>query len=165
MDFSAVYERYVQDVYRFSLYLSGNKALAEDLTAETFVHAFWGPSDLRVDTVKAYLLRIARNLYRNAAARERRAVPIDEIPEQVEQTPSPERTAADRQALSNALKAIQKLPDRQREALVLAIGGDLGYEQIAAIVGCSVAAVKVRIHRARLQLKEELKIEEKPWIT
>ncbi len=163
MDFSEVYQRYVQDVYRFSLYLSGNKALAEDLTAETFVHAFWGPSHVRVDTVKAYLLAIARNLYRNAMARERRAVPIDKIPEQAQPAPSPEQTAADRQELSNALGAIQKLPDQQREALVLAIGGDLRYEQIAAILGCSVAAIKVRIHRARLQLKQELEREEKPW--
>jgi len=165
MDFSAVYERYVQDVYRFSLYLSGNQTLAEDITSETFVHAFWGPSDLRVDTVKAYLLRIARNLYRNVIARERRAVSIDDIPEQMQSAPSPEQTTEDRQTLSNVLKAIQKLPEQQREALVLAIDRELRYEQIAAILGCSVAAVKVRIHRARLQLKAELEIEEKPWTT
>jgi RNA polymerase sigma-70 factor, ECF subfamily len=165
MDFSEVYQRYVHDVHRFSLYLSGNRALADDLTSETFVHAFWGASDLRVDTVKAYLLAIARNLYRNAMDRERRAVPMDKMPEPVDATPSPEQTAVDREALSNVLQAIQKLPDLQRDALVLAIGQDLRYEQIAAILGCSVAAVKVRIHRARLQLKQELEPKENPWTT
>jgi len=165
MDFSEVYQRYVHDVHRFSLFISGDPALADDLTAETFVHAFWGASDLRVDTVKAYLLAIARNLYRNVMARERRAVPIDKMPEPAAPNPSPERSALGRQALSNTLRAIQKLPDQQREALVLAIDQDLRYEQIAAILGCSVAAVKVRIHRARLQLKRDLEYKEKTWTT
>lgn len=71
----------------------------------------------------------------------------------------------DRQKLSNTLRAIQKLPEPQREALVLATDPDLHYEQIAAILNCSVAAVKVRIHRARVQLKAELELKEKPWTT
>ena len=65
MDFSEIYERYARDVHRFSLYLSGNYALAEDLTAETFVRALCAPPDLHVDTMKAYLLAIARNLHRD----------------------------------------------------------------------------------------------------
>ena len=165
MDFSEVYQRYVQDVHRFSLYLSGDRALADDLTAETFVHAFWGARDLRVDTVKAYLLAIARNLYRNVRTRERRAVQIDAVPEPSSAAPNPEQAAADRQKLSNTLRAMQKLPEPQREALVLAADQDLRYEQIAVILNCSVAAVKVRIHRARLQLKAELETKEKPWTT
>jgi RNA polymerase sigma-70 factor (ECF subfamily) len=58
--------------------------------------------------------------------------------------------------VDSVLRAIQRLPKSQREALVLAIDGDLQYEQIAVILGCSLAAVKVRIHRARLQLKADL---------
>jgi RNA polymerase sigma-70 factor, ECF subfamily len=165
MDFSEIYQRYVHDVHRFSLYLSGDPALADDLTAETFVHAFWGARDLRVGTVKAYLLAIARNLYRNVRTRERRAVQIDAIPEPSTAGPNPEQSAMDRQKLSNILRAMQKLPEPQREALVLATDPDLRYEQIAVILNCSVAAVKVRIHRARLQLKAELDTKEKPWTT
>jgi RNA polymerase sigma-70 factor (ECF subfamily) len=165
MDFAEVYQRYVHDVHRFSLYLSGDPALADDLTAETFVHAFWGARDLRVGTVKAYLLAIARNLYRNVRTRERRAIQMDAIPEPSEAASNPERSAMDRQKLSNTLRAMQKLPEPQREALVLATDPDLRYEQIAVILNCSVAAVKVRVHRARVQLKAELGLKEKPWTT
>jgi RNA polymerase sigma-70 factor (ECF subfamily) len=165
MDFSDVYNRYVRDVQRFSLYLSGNSVLAEDLTAETFVHAFCGPSDLRVDTVKAYLFAIARNLYRDETARRHRLVSMEEAPEPADPAPGQDQTAAGRQTLSSVLRAIQRLPERQREALVLAVDQDLRYEQIAAILGCSVAAVKVRIHRARLQLRSELEAEEHTWKT
>jgi len=75
MDFSEIYRRYAPHVHRFSIYLSGNPARAEDLAAETFVHALCGRTSLRVDTVKAYLFGIARNLYRDLIERQRRLVP------------------------------------------------------------------------------------------
>jgi RNA polymerase sigma-70 factor (ECF subfamily) len=165
MDFSEIYKRYAHDVHRFSLYLSGNYALAEDLTAETFVHAMCGPTALRVDSVKAYLFAIARNLFRDVVDRQRRLVAVSEAPEEADPAPSPARTAEDRQTLAVVLKAIQRLPDQQREALVLSVDKDLRYDQIGAILGCSVAAVKVRIHRARLQLKSELEGQERAWKT
>jgi len=77
VDFSELYERYARDVHRFALFLSGDRALAEDLTSETFVRAFVGRDDLRVDTVKAYLLAIARNLHRDVRRREPDARRLD----------------------------------------------------------------------------------------
>jgi len=165
MDFAEIYERYAGDVHRFSLYLSGNYALAEDLTAETFVHAFCGPADLRVDTVKAYLLAIARNLHRDFVSRQSRLSPMSEATEGRNPAPSPERAAGDRQTLEAVLHAIQRLPEPQRDALVLSVDEDLRYDQIGAILGCSVAAVKVRIHRARLQLRLDLAAQERTWKT
>jgi RNA polymerase sigma-70 factor, ECF subfamily len=165
MDFSEIYERYSGDVHRFALYLSGNYALAEDLTSETFVHALCARSDLRVGTVKAYLFAIARNLYRDFTARQRRLVSSDELPERHDPEAGPDLSAEEREAFLNVLRAIQRLPELQREALVLAIDGELSYEQIAVVLGCSVGAVKVRVHRARLNLKAELEKKEKAWKT
>jgi RNA polymerase sigma-70 factor (ECF subfamily) len=165
MNFPEVYERYARDVHRFALYLCGNQALAEDLAAETFVHAFCGGGEIRVGTVKAYLFAIARNLYRDFLARERRLAPIADVPEAIDPAPGPDVAASERQTFLALLRAIQRLPEPQREALVLATDQDLNYEQIAAIVGCSVAAVKVRIHRARFKLKRELDAKEYTWKT
>ena len=97
MDFSEIYERYARDVHRFCLYLSGNYALAEDLTAETFVRALCAPPDLHVDTVKAYLLAIARNLHRDVVSHNRRLTPMSEATEGTNPAPSPECVAAGRQ--------------------------------------------------------------------
>ena len=72
----------------------------------------------------------------------------DELPEREDPLPTPDLAAEDRETFSNVLRAIQRLPDPEREALVLAVDQDLNYDQIALILGCSVAAVKVRIHRA-----------------
>jgi RNA polymerase sigma-70 factor (ECF subfamily) len=161
MDFSEIYRQYARDVHRFSVYLSGDPALAEDLTAETFVHALCGFANLRVDTVKAYLFAIARNLYRDLLRRQRRLVTISDVPERADPAPSPEHLVKNRQTFSAVLEAIQRLPEPQREALVLSLDEDLRYEQVGAILGCSVAAVKVRIHRARMQLKSDLAAQER----
>src|ERR1700674_1597160 len=62
-DFSALYKKYAPDVFRFALYLSGDRSQAEDLTSETFVRAWTSPEAIEVATVKAYLFTIARNLF------------------------------------------------------------------------------------------------------
>ena len=63
LTFDHIYQTYFQDVYRFTLWLSRNPSLADDLTSETFVRA-WGRRDrLCTETLKAYLLAIARNLF------------------------------------------------------------------------------------------------------
>jgi RNA polymerase sigma-70 factor (ECF subfamily) len=163
MDFAGIYEHYARDVHRFAVYLCGNHTLAQDLTSETFVRALCGRSDLRLGTVKAYLFAIARNLYRDLLASERRMVSSNDISSRADPVPGPDSSAAGREMFSNVLRLIQKLPEAEREALVLAVDEDLSYEQIALIVGCSVAAVKVRIHRARLRLKSELTKQEQIW--
>jgi RNA polymerase sigma-70 factor (ECF subfamily) len=62
-DFSTLYKKYAPDVFRFALYLSGNRGQAEDITSETFVRAWTSPETIKVATVKAYLFTIARNLF------------------------------------------------------------------------------------------------------
>ena len=156
MNFSELYGRYAQDVHRFALYLCGDQSLAEDLTSETFVRALCGPTDLRLGTVKAYLFAITRNLYRDSVAKLGRTVAAGSLPERYDPRPGPEVSAQGRQELQNTLRVIQKLPEQQREALLLALDGDMSYEEIGRILGCSLPAVKVRIHRARLALKAGL---------
>jgi RNA polymerase sigma-70 factor (ECF subfamily) len=160
MDFSGLYTRYARDVHRFAVWLSGDPVFAEDLTAETFVHALCASTPLRLDTVKAYLFAITHNLYQDFTERQRRLRSMGGVHEPADPAPSTQSIMENRQAVDKVLQAIQRLPKPLREALVLAIDGDLRYEQIAAILGCSVGAVKVRIHRARLQLKADLGAQE-----
>jgi RNA polymerase sigma-70 factor (ECF subfamily) len=56
--------RHASDVYRVALWMCGNEAEAEDVTAETFARAWVGVDDLRFETAKAYHLTIARTLVR-----------------------------------------------------------------------------------------------------
>lgn len=70
-DFHTLYERHAPDVLRFALYLSGNRAEAEDLAAEAFARAWTATDPIRTATVKAHLFAIVRNLVRERARRQR----------------------------------------------------------------------------------------------
>ena len=76
-DFHDIYERYARDVHRFALYLSGDPALADDITAESFVRLWTAPGEIQMPTVKSCLLAIARNLYLTGQRRRRRETELD----------------------------------------------------------------------------------------
>lgn len=150
IDFSSLYEKYVADVFRFALYLSGNRSDAEDITSETFVRAWTSQDSIRVETVKGYLFTIARNLFlkgiRDSSRRRKlRADVTDSQPsayEQVEQ----------RVELRAVLKAVQDLPESDRAALIMRTFDELPYREIARVLNISEVTAKVKVHRARASL-------------
>ena len=151
-DFSALYKKYAADVFRFALYLSGNRADAEDITSETFVRVWTSPEPVRLATVKGYLFTIARNLFLQGLRRRSRQVALEE------DLPDPragQETRVEQQAeLQAALAALQRLPESDRAALLMRAFEEMPYEEIARVLGISLAAVKVKIHRARLALSK-----------
>jgi RNA polymerase sigma-70 factor (ECF subfamily) len=144
-----LYQRYAADVYRFALFLSGNRSEAEDITSETFVRLWTAPGEIRLATVKAYLLTIARHLYLDGRRTQARLTDLD--PE----LPSHARTAEDRAAarseVARVRQAIRHLPEEDRTALMMRANG-VSYEEIARALQASVGAIKVRVHRARKRL-------------
>jgi RNA polymerase sigma-70 factor (ECF subfamily) len=161
VDFHSVFERHSRDVYRFALYLSGDPALAEEITQETFVRAWVVPGEIRGGTVKAYLLTIARNLYRAERKRTARQAALDGS--LADPKPGPEAMAWGRIGLAVVLEALQALPELDRAALLMHAQDGLSYAAIAAALGLSVPAVKVRVHRARIKLREQCGMrEDKP---
>ena len=83
--FHELYEKYARDVYRFALYLSGDAALADDVTSETFIRVWSSPEPVRLATVKGYLLTIARNLCRMERRRSVRRQSLEEtIPDRAQ---------------------------------------------------------------------------------
>jgi RNA polymerase sigma factor (sigma-70 family) len=149
--FGELYERHYPHVYRFALFLTGDHSRAEDLAADTFVRAWIARGRIRQETVRAYLLTITRNLYRDAL-RSRPAqefIPFDDSivdrSTQVETRPS-----AGLHFLRQRLKFVAK---GDRRALLLYVVKEMTYEEVAQTLGVSVGAVKSRIWRARDALK------------
>ena len=151
VDFHSLFERYSQDLYRFALYLSGDPSLAEEIAQETFVRLWVMAGEIREGTVKAYLLTIARNLCLTEKKRAARQVILDgELPDP---KPGPEAEALGRLELEAVLNALQSLPEVDRAALLMHVQEGLPYAAIASALGLSTAAVKVRVHRARIKLR------------
>jgi RNA polymerase sigma-70 factor, ECF subfamily len=153
--FHDLYESYSRDVYRFALYLSGDPALADDITSETFVRVWSSPEPIRLATVKAYLLTIARNLWLMERRRHLRRQAVDEANETLPDTgPSLLRKVEVKDELSRVLRALQEFPEVDRTALLMRADEGLPYEEIAVALGLPIATVKVKVHRARLRLAQ-----------
>jgi RNA polymerase sigma-70 factor (ECF subfamily) len=152
--FGDLYRRYGPDVYRYAFYLSGNAALAEDIASETFLRIWTSERPLHLASVKAYLLAIARNLYLHEVRRRGR---ITELAPETLPDSSFTRDAESRAELRAVLNELQQWPEASRSALLLRAVDGLPYEEIAAMLGISLSAAKVKVHRARLRLAERLK--------
>ena len=149
-DFQYLYETYLTDVYRFSYWLCGDAVDAEDITSETFLRAWTYRANIRTETMKAYLLSIARNLYLERLRKHRLHAELsDGMPDPV---PGPEVRSEDRDDLLRIRKALQKLTEEDRAAFILRVEHELPYEEIARILQLSLSAVKVKVHRVRLKL-------------
>jgi len=149
-DFHALYGRYARDVHRFAVYLSGDPALADDITSETFLRAWTSVEPIREATVKAYLFTIARNLYLHELRKRARQAELKEsLPSSL---PGQHEQAEQRNALGVVLRALRQLPELDRAALLMRTQDGFSYEEIAQALRLSLSAAKVKVHRARLKL-------------
>lgn len=162
-----LFETYADPIYRLAIQLLGDPAAAEDVVQETFISAithresFEGRSKL-----SSWLYRIAYN----AAIGRLRARQTEPLPEEepddespapmphslVDWNLTPEQLHQDSEAAEVLQKAILKLPMKYRVVFFLRDMEDQSTEQTAEVLGLTETAVKVRLHRARLALREEL---------
>lgn len=152
VDLSGLFKKYAPDVFRFAFYLCGNRQEAEDITSETFVRAWTSPEPIEAATVKAYLFTIARNLFLQELRKTSRNTGLNDQLRDLQ--PSPQDQAEHKQELHRVLARLQKLPEIDRSAMLMRALEDLPYEEIARALKISVAAAKVKVHRARLVLAE-----------
>jgi RNA polymerase sigma-70 factor (ECF subfamily) len=68
-------------------------------------------------------------------------------------------TDQEQPALENLRSAIEHLPPRDREAIKLVLWDELSHGEAAQVLGCSVNALSVRLHRARTRLQQELGVQ------
>jgi RNA polymerase sigma-70 factor (ECF subfamily) len=126
-DIGDLYRKHGADVFRFVLYLSGNRADAEDITSETFVRAWTSPSPIRMDTVKGYLFTIARRLFLQGRRGASRHVQLSE--ELRDPGMSPHAQVEQSSELNAALASLQTLSEIDRAALLMRAHDELSYER------------------------------------
>lgn len=150
ISFQKIYRKYSKDVYKFAFYLSGNADDAKDICSECFIRIWTSKDTIELDTVKAYLFTIARNLYLQKVRNQKTNIDIDT--NTLDPKPRPDKISEDRSELQKILEAMQKLPEIDRMALLMKAHDGLSYQDISRVLGLSVSAIKVKIHRARLKL-------------
>ncbi|MBL8210936.1 MAG: sigma-70 family RNA polymerase sigma factor [Bryobacterales bacterium] len=163
--FSLLVDRHQDAVFRHACYCCAQRQDAEDVLQETFLAALRSAGQFRAEaSCRTWLLRIARN----AALRRRAGAAAVVNPEDSGALESlalragwgaanPESLALLAENHELLDRALAALPHDEREVLLLRHWEDLSGEDIAALLGLSLAAVKSRLHRARVRLAAKLR--------
>lgn len=168
--FAELVDKYKQPVVNLVGRMLHDPTEAEDVAQNVFVQVYKSAPRYQVASrFSTWLFTIARNLCLNEIRRRARH-PADSIDvPHPEQEGQPARQFEDKGASSppDALlqqelerkvqEALEALPENQRAAILLCRQGELSYEDIAEVLGCSVSATKSLIHRGRETLKQRLK--------
>jgi RNA polymerase sigma-70 factor (ECF subfamily) len=160
--FGALYRRRRPDVYRFTLHMTADGAVAEDVVQDVFMTVMQdaGRFDPDRGAVTAWLCGIAKNHLRQRLARDRRLEPLAH-----DEEPALEAGAEAAGALHDLIRAEQvdrlrravlALPLRYREVVVLCDLQELSYQDAADALTCAIGTVRSRLHRGRALLSAKL---------
>ncbi len=171
-DFDSFYRTHHSDMHRFVLHFVQDATLADELTQDTFLNAFEAWTGFRGDAPeRIWLLRIARNVcldyLRSPRARARRTASLEESQEQgrepggdadaiagKEPPLTVEQSVRQREMTDCVQQFVLSLPETLRTPLILHDMEDLTNAEIAGVLGCSLPAAKMRLHRARAALRQ-----------
>ena len=150
--FTELYSRYSHSIYLYCRRLAGNEADADDVYQETFLRFYKkARQGEQIQTVQAYLLRIARNVFLNMK-RDSPQTSMLEDRDIVMKSEDYEK----KEMYSMISTALELLDFSYREAFVLRFYQGLSYKEMAATTGDTVSALKVRVMRAKEQIREIL---------
>lgn len=140
-------------LYRFC---RRDRDAAEELAQAAFVRAWQGLARFRGESgFRTWLYRIATNLAINRRTRARRHEPLPETLA-ARREDEPDAVYRRRELAARVQVAVAGLPDEQRAVLLLYAYEEMSYDQIAAAVGRSPAAVNMLLYRARISLRQAL---------
>jgi RNA polymerase sigma-70 factor (ECF subfamily) len=149
--FKADLIRLIPYMRAFAHTLCGNATEAEDLAQDTLAKAWASRARYTQGTnLKAWTFTILRNQFYSDKRRSWRSTSLDQ--ETAERTLVAVTNADGNLELDELRRALNMLPDEQREALILIGAGGLSYEDASAICGVAVGTVKSRVSRARDRL-------------
>lgn len=154
--FGELFDRYRDDYTRFAVRMLGSREDADEALQSAFLRAYRALARCERERFGAWLYRIVINECRTMATRrerrERRLV-RDEAALEGAVSVDPMGDAGLREEIQRAL---DRLPAEQREAFVLKHVEELSYEEIAALTGVGLSALKMRVKRACERLRELL---------
>lgn len=158
--FGELYERYLQKIYSYVYYRTGNVHDAEDLTAKVFIRALSHISSYVEKGVpfQAWLYRIAHNLVANWHRDQgrRKIIALDDYVVHSLKSEAPDRLNEEREEQSQLLEAVRRLPEDRQQLILLKFVERMSNAEIGAIMGRTEGAIKSLYHRTLLALREEI---------
>jgi RNA polymerase sigma-70 factor (ECF subfamily) len=163
--FNQLILRWERPIYALAYRTIGREEDARDVCQETFLRAFRALPGFRGQAkFSSWLYRIALNLCRDWIRRERRSPLVQasddadlvEMAAAGDAVESIEELAARRDLAAHVERAMAKLPEEQRTAIVLKEYHGLTFQEIADLAGCPLSTVKTRLYQGLTVLRREL---------
>jgi RNA polymerase sigma-70 factor (ECF subfamily) len=155
--FEELVRRHQRTIYDLAYRMLENHADAADLAQRTFVQAFLHAGSFRRESsFRTWLFQIGLNLCRNAIRDRARTTHenVEDLP--LAASSDIFKAAAEAEVRDRLGSAIRKLPDRQREALVLRVYHNHAFAEIGSIMSCSEGTAKANYHHAVNKLRKVL---------
>ncbi|OGD23807.1 hypothetical protein A2Z10_01600 [Candidatus Azambacteria bacterium RBG_16_47_10] len=153
----ALYDEYSDAMYRFMLFKVSDRDLAWDLTQDCFMKTwhYFATKEHEVENKKAFLYTIARNLVIDHwRQKEKRAtIDIDLVAHTIEDGNDLYATTVLQDEIRSLMGLLNKLPEHDKEILVMRYAEELSFDEIAKTTGKSNVAARVHAHRALKKLK------------
>jgi RNA polymerase sigma-70 factor (ECF subfamily) len=152
--FRTFYMKNKDKLFAYLMRRTGDYQLSSDTMQESFTRLLsrYGPHEQSV----ALLFKIARNIVTDEARKSQRNRHTED--NQKDENHDSEKMILVRETYKRVLAAMQKLEKTERDILSLVVSSELSYKDIADITGISEGNVRVKIHRARMNLKKNLQI-------
>ena len=160
--FRLIFERYSRPIISFIYDMVNDRALAEELTQETFVRAFRAIHTMRAETkLSTWLFGIARNVARESLrARARAGNHVDLADKSVmdlsDKKPAPVEGLLSKELNELIRRSLAALDEDKRLVFTLKVLHQCSYEEIALITGFSLAKLKTDLHRARAEMRKRI---------
>jgi len=152
-DFETFYKKQQGKLFSYLMRMTGDYHLSMDIMQESFTRYL---KKYAKDTRNTSLLySIAHNYFLDHKRKDKRTYSLEQ--DQEDRSYNQEDNLQIKQEYRQVLEAMKKLENDEREILALVLAGDLSYKEIASIVGTNEGNVKVKVHRARVKLRQILK--------
>lgn len=162
MEFQEIYQRYFREVYRFSLSLTQDGPLAEEIAQDTFFRAlralntFDGSKDIR-----AWLFTIARNAFYSHCRAQKRTISSEDLPQDLPDGIRIEEQVEDQERAFAIHQFLHGMAEPYKEVFTLRVFGELPFEKIGRLFGKSANWARVTFYRAKVQIIEHMEAMER----
>jgi len=155
-EFSKIYDKYINQIYRFVFLKVNSKEIAEDITSETFLKVWESYKNNKIENVSAFLYQVARNLLTDYYRQKSRTqfLPLDSV-SIIDPSNNLKEESQDKSDIEIIKSALSRLENENYQNIIIwHYLNDLSIKEISKINNQSEGAVRVMLSRALKELKE-----------
>ena len=156
--FGELYERYMEQIFRYLYYQTADQHEAEDLTETVFLKAWQALPRSRkpIVNLRAWLYRLAHNLVIDRRRTRKQVAAIDDHPHLTDPAVSPEQALQSKEASQALADRLSQLKPQSRQVLICRFVNDLSHSETAEIMGLKENHVRVLQFRALQEMRRRL---------